>query len=449
MTRVSCALLALVGLSASAFAQSQPVVRTGVQPRSVVVGQPVTLDVDVFVPTYFVGAPRFPALEVKDAVVVFLDTGGENLTEKIGDADYAGQRRSYLIYPQRPGDFEVPAFEVKVRFAVDGQPSPRTPVPARSRRFTATLPEAARGLEHFVATPLFELGESTDRPTEGLKVGESFTRTITMTATDAFAMMLPPLSFPPLDGLGVYPAQARVSDTSGERGETRVGKRVESVTYALQRAGEYRLPAIELDWWDTAARRVRRASLPEVVFSVAPNPRLRADIPLPEDPSEKPPPPDPWKPVREALLRFGPGALVSVLVVLLLLRMFKERLLAFHQRRAARLRARQESAAAYLEKVKAAAGSSPAQLLAATYRFLDRLGDGTAAARLDVFARASGDPTFPALADAVVTSGLAVGPDAGPGTGSSREFVEALVRASSPGKARRRGTGGLGLINPR
>ena len=177
---------------------------------------------------------------------------------------------------------------------------------------------------------------------------------------------------------------------------------------------------------------------------------MKAEIPLPEDPSEKPPPPDPWKPLREALRRYGPGALVSVLAVLLGLQMFKGRILAFRQRRAARLRERQDSAAAYLEKVKAAAGSSPAELLAATYRFLDRLGvDGTAAARLDVFARASGDPTFPALADAVVASGLAVGTDAGPGMGSSREFVEALVRASSPGKARRRDTGGLGLINPR
>ena len=52
----------------------------------------------------------------------------------------------------------------------------------------------------------------------------------------------------------------------------RVGKRVESVTYALQRAGEYRLPAIDIDWWDTVASTVRRASLPELVLSVAANP---------------------------------------------------------------------------------------------------------------------------------------------------------------------------------
>ena len=124
-------------------------------------GQPVTLTVDVFVPTYFTGAPRFPPLEVKDAVVVFLDDGGQNLTENDRGRDYAGQRRSYLIYPQRAGDFEVPAFEVKVRYAVDGKPSPRTPVPApEAPASPPPSPKPRRGLEHFIATPSFELGES-------------------------------------------------------------------------------------------------------------------------------------------------------------------------------------------------------------------------------------------------------------------------------------------------
>ena len=112
-------------------------------PRSVTVGQPVTLTVDVYVPSFFTGAPRFPQLEVKDAVVVFIDEG-TNLNQRAGQQDYAGQRRSYRIYPQREGEFVVPDFAVKVSFTGEDGPT-RVPAPAKGGSFQATIPAGARG----------------------------------------------------------------------------------------------------------------------------------------------------------------------------------------------------------------------------------------------------------------------------------------------------------------
>jgi hypothetical protein len=434
---------------ALARAQGQPFVRTSLSPRSVIVGQPVTLTVDVFVPTYFTGAPRFPPLEVKDAVVVFQETGGTNLNERVGEQEYAGQSRSYLVYPQRAGDYEVAPFDVSVRYAIDAKPSPRTPVRARGARFTATVPNAARGLEHFIASSSFELTSTFDRPLEGLKAGDSITRTITMAAADAFAMMLPPLSFRPVEGLAVYPAQPRVSDSSGERGATRVGTRVETVTYVLQKEGSCHLDGIEIDWWDTSAKTLRRARLPAQDFTVAPNPDLKAEIPLPADPSETPPPPDPWKPVREALHRYGPRALATLVAGALLWRLIHPRLHRLRERRHARQKAREESAAAYLERVRQAAHARPTEVLAATYRFLDRRGDDSrAAARLDQFAQASGDAALPALASSLVESALAGDPSRA-AHASSERFVDALVRAAERPQATSAAPEGLGPLNPR
>ena len=443
-------MASLLGFPATLRAQGKALAYTSLNPKAVTVGQPVILTVDVFVPTYFTGAPRFPQLDVKDAMVVFVDEG-QNLTESVGEVTYAGQRRSYRIYPQREGAFEVPSFEVKVSYAVDGKASPRFSASGRGGSFTATVPEAARRLEHFIATPSFQLTESTDRPLEGLVVGDSITRTITMTAVEAFAMMLPPLSFPPVDGLGVYPrGSRRVSDSSGERGAARVGKRVESVTYSCEKEGHYRLPAIDIDWWDTVARTVRRASLPELALSVAANPDLKAEIPLPEDPSEKPPPPDPWKPLREALRRYGPLAAVLVLSLALLLRIFRARIRALREQHEARRLEREESAAAYLERLRKAALAGPTELLAATYRWLDRRGDTSAAARLDRFAKESGDPALPGLADALVVSALAEGGSAGPSDGSSsRRFVEALIHTETKAKSKSPALQALEPLNPR
>jgi hypothetical protein len=267
----------------------------------------VTLTIDVYVPSFFTGAPRFPQLEVKDAVVVFIDEG-TNLDQRVGQQDYAGQRRSYKIYPQREGEFVVPDFAVKVSFTGEDGPM-RVPAPAKGGSFQATIPAGARGVDHFLATSSLELQADTDRPLAGLRTGDSFTRTITMTAADAFAMMLPPLAFAPVDGLAVYPAQPTVADSSGgERGEARVAERRESVTYVLQKPGSYRLPASEIAWWDTRAQTLRRATLPELEFAVAAGPEAQAEIPLPEDPGQPKAAPDSWRPLREALRRFQVAA---------------------------------------------------------------------------------------------------------------------------------------------
>ena len=49
----------------------------------VVVGQPVTLSVDVLVPTWFTRAPVYPALEIPGAIAVLSDARPVNLSERI------------------------------------------------------------------------------------------------------------------------------------------------------------------------------------------------------------------------------------------------------------------------------------------------------------------------------------------------------------------------------
>jgi hypothetical protein len=426
--------------------EPKPFVRAGLGPKTVTVGQPVTLTVDVFVPTWFTSAPKFPPIEVKDAIVIFLEQGGENLNETVGEQGYAGQRRQYLVYPQRAGDYEVPAFEVKVRYAIDAKPSARTGVPGRGGRFSATVPPAAAGLDYFLATPAFKITETTDRPLEGLKVGDSFSRTVTMTASDAFAIMLPPLRFDPVDGVSVYPAKPVVSDSGGERDVQRVGKRVESATYVLRQEGDFQLPEIQVAWWDTFARQLRRETLPAATFHVEANPALTAEIPLPPD-AEAAAPPGRLQALAAGVRRYGPYAVGAAAAVALLLRRFRPRIEALRARRAARLKQREDSEAAALARLEQVARTGgPNELLTATYRWLDRRADGEPATRLDVLAARSGDAALPALADEVVRSALA-------GTEIPAEAAQRFVRGLKAA-ARREARhppppGALGPLNPR
>jgi BatD DUF11 like domain len=439
--------LASAGASAGA-AEGKPFAWAGLGPKTVTVGEPVTLTVVVYVPTWFTGAPKFPPIDVKDAMVVFLEEGGTNLSQKVGEAEYAGQQRQYLIYPQRAGEFTVRSFTVSVRYAIETRPSPPTAVPAQGGRFTATIPAAAAGLGYFVAAPAFRLTAATDRRLADLKVGDSFTRTITMAAAGDFAVMLPPLSFPGADGLSVYPAQPRLSDTGIERGEPRIGTRIESATYALQKEGAFQLPPVEIAWWDTNARVLRRSRLDAVDFSVAPNPGLQAEIPLPVDPeAEKAAAAaHDW---RRYALTYGPIAFGVVVAVGLLVSLLRLRLDSLRAWWAARRRKREESEAAHLARVeKAARSGRPGDLLNATYRWLDRRWGTEGAARLDRFAEASGDPELPGLAEGLLKAAL---DDQGSGSAdtSPDDFLKALLRAARRSSGRAAKGEALGPLNPR
>lgn len=450
LARAFGAVAAAVVLSAvwpsAARGAGRPFVSTGIGPKEVTVGQPVALTVTVFVPTWFTGAPSFPQLEVKDAVVVFLEQGGANTNTTVGDQTYAGQSRQYLVYPQRAGEFTVPPFSVDVRYAIDAKPSPLTPVQSQGARFTAVIPEAAQGLEHFVATTSLRVESAVTPPPTGLKVGDSLTRTVTVTADNVFSMMLPPLTFPAVEGLSVYPASPRLSDTGGERGTRRVATRVESVTYQLQKEGSYELPEIDVAWWDTGARAIRRSKAPAVSFTVAANPHLKPEIALPDEPTVAAgSPPFDW---RAAVRRYGPLALIALLALVGLNRLLKPRTARLAAGLRARRRAREESEAAYLKRlVETARSGTAAEVLNATYRWLDRRSHPEPAARLDRFAERSAEQDLPPLADALVDAAIGARQRTGPADAVA--YVAALERAARSQAERAANGVGLGPLNPR
>ncbi len=106
--------LALIAGTLPVSAQ-QPIARIRLEPGSLVtVGQPLTVVVQVLVPSFFSGAPRFPNLDIPDAITVFTDRG-TNFTERIDRATWAGQDRRYTIYPMRAGSYEISDVPVEVR----------------------------------------------------------------------------------------------------------------------------------------------------------------------------------------------------------------------------------------------------------------------------------------------------------------------------------------------
>ena len=393
--RLSLVALALLLAAAPLEAQGKdrPIVRARIQPKTVMVGAPATLTVDVLVPTWMTGAPQFPEIEIADAVVIFLERGGHNLTERLNGEAWAGLRREYRIYPIRPQPFTISGFEVIITYAIDAKPSRPAPVAMPAVSFRAAVPEEAAGLDYFFSASAFDLESVFDRSLDDLEVGDAVKRIITMLATDSFSMMLPALEVQSIDGIAVYPDPPALTDSGGERGEARTAHRTETVSYVFQEEGRYELPAINIPWWDSRSSRLRIASLPAVELEVAPNPDFAEEIPLPpEEIAADGPGVEEAPHWRETMKRWALPALFVVGLAWIVLRWFRGALPGLRASLVENRQRREESEASYFKRFKQACrAGDPDAILRQVMFWLDRFVTTPGAATLEGFVSDSQD----------------------------------------------------------
>lgn len=451
-SRFAAGLLVLVmPLVAAAQDEPEPRARARVDVEGpVTVGQPVRIVVEVLVPSYFTGAPRFPELDIAGALTIF-EPRGANFTEREGRTTWAGQRRSYTVYPQRAGQYDVDGITVDVAYFAAGRGRITASVSTDAVRFSAEVPAEAEGLGYFIATTGLALEQSLEPQPETLQVGEAFTRQITVTVQNAFAMVIPPLGLAGLDGLAAYPEPPVVADEGGERGEAISGRRVETVTYVAREAGSYALPPVELAWWDVGAGALRRATVPAVVFQVLPG-EASVEFALGSDDDEEAEAAGQGDESEQfslsALLRrWAVPPAVVLCVGLVLRRAARATGFSFGQMKA-RWQAREQSEGAYFRRFRRAASSGDPRATARTLAaWLDRRHTGPGAATFRAFAANAADPELAREAAKLDAALFVANPT--PGSWSGRPLAERVGRA----RRRRAGRGGLASrlapLNPR
>ena len=197
----------------------------------------------------------------------------------------------YAIFPEQSGTLEIPAQSFSAR-----ERAPRRSVfdlgggGRQVRRSTEPLkievlprPDTYPAGDWLPAAKL-TLEESWSTPPEQLKVGESATRTITIRGEGLQGAQLPPVMFPPAQGLKFYPDQPNIADAEAAGGL--VGTRVDSVAVVPTQAGHWQIPELRIPWWDTTSNQLRYAVLParelEVTGTVpAITPQAPAPVPAP------------------------------------------------------------------------------------------------------------------------------------------------------------------------
>jgi hypothetical protein len=200
---------------------------------------------------------------------------GENSFEKVvGGRRYGVFERRYAVFPQSSGELRVPALRFSGNVGGDswfdrfGAGSRAVRLRSAERVIRVLPPEQA--VNPWLPARMLTLLETWDRDPESLQVGESATRTLTLSAEALTGAQLPPLPDPTVDGLRFYPDQAELNDVTGADGVS--GTRVQRMAVVARTAGSYELPELRLRWWDTLNQRFDEAVIPARQIRVLPAP---------------------------------------------------------------------------------------------------------------------------------------------------------------------------------
>jgi len=235
--------------------------------------------------------------------------GGEVLVERLGEDRHFEETRDgrhwrvierrYALFPQQSGILELEPLLLDLRVP-EGGAQARRPSPFAdpffddffsSRRWTRKLvrgprlrlrvrpvPDTFQG-GHWLPARGLELEETWSADTDRLEAGAPVTRTLTLVADGVSKGQLPELTPPEVPGLRIYADAPRIRETLGPDGVRTLAE----WKFALvpERAGRYRLPPVELAWWDVEKDRAAAARLPGRVLRVQGGKDASTDIARP------------------------------------------------------------------------------------------------------------------------------------------------------------------------
>jgi hypothetical protein len=352
------------------FAEESVMIRTSVAPDEVWVGQKAVMHVDVLARNGWAQIKKSGDIKIDGAYMLRVETQGTRLSENIDGDSYTGQRYELLIFPQIAGKISVPPFPVDVEVKAWGV-HPENKVSQLSTpgvELNVKTPTGGESMRGLISTTELTVEQKWDSDTEPTKIGDAIKRIIIFKARDVSGMAFAPLEFQNMEGVGVYPGEPDVSDTT-DRG-TLSGERIEKVTYVFEQPGEFLVLEIVFFWWDIEKTELKRIELPGKRFEIAGAPAI-------EEIQQK------------KSVQVWPVILCVItlaLVITLILTGKLRSLLDLWKK------SRRENEVTYFRRIiKSARSGDARKTLRETMRWLDKINPRSGFARLDVFLSLHGD----------------------------------------------------------
>jgi hypothetical protein len=219
---------------------------------------------------------RLSPLELPGVVIESL--GDNSFQRNVNGKTYLVTELKYALFPQQSGVLNIPSLE----FTGRGRASrlSRSLIRQRTQELSVQVKPIPVQFPDATWLPSRQLGIEDDWSVEpaSLTLGDSVTRTITLTAQGISGNQLPAVELDTAPGIKVYQDQPKFQNLTDETGVKGLG--ISTAALLIVAAGEYQLQPVRIPWWDTDSDELRYAELPALNVSIAPaavNPNTIAD----------------------------------------------------------------------------------------------------------------------------------------------------------------------------
>ena len=209
----------------------------------------------------------------QDALIERLGDDHRYSTSRNG-RDYTVIERKYALFPQKSGLLRVDPMRLTAQVEVGGRsffaPSTRA-IQVKSEAIdlqVRPIPAAFTG-KHWLPAADLKLEQSWPKNPPQAKAGEPITRTLSLIATGATKGLIPELGADLMldPTIKQYPDQPSL--TEEKQPSTGItSTRQEKTALIPSRPGKFKLPAVEIPWWNTKADKLEIARVPELTLNV-------------------------------------------------------------------------------------------------------------------------------------------------------------------------------------
>lgn len=256
-------LLTLWLFSSVTLATDTPIIESKLSEVKAVPGQPISLFVTILVPTWMTQPAVFPEFDQPNLSVTLPGRSSLAVSRVIDGQTWSGVSREYLIVPLAPGNYQLPAGEIKVTYSnPDGSGDLQSMLKLAPPPIAVATPKGAENLTPFIAARELTLTQEIEGEPDKLRAGDAFSRNVTATIEGTTVMFIPQLlDTRSPEGLAAYADAHKAQDKIDPRTDETTGTRSERMTYVAETGVRGTLPAISLRWYDLDDGQLKTSSV--------------------------------------------------------------------------------------------------------------------------------------------------------------------------------------------
>jgi len=213
--------------------------------------------------------------ELSDAVIEKLGDDS-NYNTQINGVNYLVTERKYSIFPQKSGSLTIKPLMLTAEVVANTRPNfngffnsqmtKTKKISSKSVTLDVKPAPATFTGKHWLSAEQLVLKEEWSGDNQQMKVGEPLTRTLTLLAKGTTVGQLPEINIGKIDDrLKTYPDQPVLQEQ--KKPEGLIAFREEKIAIIPSKAGFYKLPAIEIPWFNSQSQKMEIAKIPETAIT--------------------------------------------------------------------------------------------------------------------------------------------------------------------------------------